>query len=71
MDGLNNPEDAVRHAAEVLMASWQDLAGAEALIRALVADRGERKPEALFWIDVYRTLHQQKATETCLPAFFG
>ena len=46
-------EDLVSDAAHNLMHSFQDLAPAEALTRALVHERSERRVQALFWTDVF------------------
>ena len=43
-----------RQAAKGLKSSWQDMAGSEALIRALVAERNGDTPLALFWTEVHR-----------------
>ncbi|MBX5046245.1 hypothetical protein [Rhizobium lentis] len=48
-----------RQAAKGLKSSWQDMAGSEALIRALVAERNGDTPLALFWTEVHRALSQE------------
>ncbi|MBB3390069.1 MULTISPECIES: hypothetical protein [unclassified Rhizobium] len=47
-------------AAKGLKSSWQDMAGSEALIRALVAERNGDTLLALFWTEVHRTLCEEK-----------
>jgi hypothetical protein len=42
------------------------MAGSEALIRALIAERSQRTNEALFWIRVYRALSSE-AIDTIPP----
>ncbi|MBB2701283.1 hypothetical protein EFD56_21610 [Rhizobium phaseoli] len=48
-----------QQAANGLKSSWQDMAGSEALIRALVAERNGDSPLALFWTEVHRALCQE------------
>ncbi|MGO8056317.1 hypothetical protein, partial [Rhizobium leguminosarum] len=48
-----------QHAAKGLKSSWQDMAGSEALIRALFAERNGDTPLALFWTEVHRALCQE------------
>ncbi|MBX5091914.1 hypothetical protein [Rhizobium lentis] len=48
-----------RQAAKGLKSSWQDMAGSEALIRALVAERNGDTSLALFWTEVHRALSQE------------
>lgn len=42
------------------MAAMGDMAGAEALTRALVHDRLEEKRQAMFWVDVYCRLSDEQ-----------
>ncbi|WP_454849969.1 hypothetical protein [Rhizobium binxianense] len=57
MDSKRNFDIAECHqAAKGLKSSWQDMAGSEALIRALVAERNGNTAMALFWTEVHRAL---------------
>lgn len=47
-------------AAKGLKSSWQDMAGSEALMRALVAERNGDSLLALFWTQVHRTLCEEE-----------
>jgi hypothetical protein len=47
-------------AAKGLKSSWQDMAGSEALIRALVAERNGDTVLALFWTQVHRALCEEE-----------
>ncbi|WP_159593578.1 hypothetical protein [Chelativorans xinjiangense] len=55
LDALER-SDQLAGACEALTAAMGDLAGSEALTRALVHDRLEQKCRAMFWIDVYLRL---------------
>lgn len=44
---------SAQEAGRILMSSFEDLAGSEALTRALVCDRTEQIEKARFWVDVY------------------
>ncbi|MDL2410194.1 hypothetical protein PY650_32205 [Rhizobium calliandrae] len=59
MGQSDEAEQAVGQAANGLKTSWHDMAGSEALIRALIAERSQRTNEALFWIRVYRALSSE------------
>ncbi|EJZ19577.1 hypothetical protein NE852_15335 [Rhizobium sp. Pop5] len=48
-----------QQAAKGLKSSWQDMAGSEALIRALVAERNGDTPMALFWTAVHKALCEE------------
>jgi|EndMetStandDraft_4_1072995.scaffolds.fasta_scaffold105462_2 hypothetical protein len=43
-------------ARDTLVNVFGDMAGSEALTRALVAERTERRDQALIWLDVYRSI---------------
>ena len=45
-------------AAEVLMQSYADTAGEEALFRALLAERDRDRQTVRFWITVYQRLRR-------------
>lgn len=45
---------SVKEAARGLAAAFDDLAGSEALTRALVCERNDQTQKAMFWVDVYR-----------------
>jgi hypothetical protein len=68
MGQAHEAEEAVSQAASGLKTSWHDMAGSEALIRALIAERSQRTSEALFWIRVYRALSAE--TIDTIPSFF-
>lgn len=61
MDSRKTLDIAECHqAAKGLKSSWQDMAGSEALIRALVAERNGDTSLALFWTQVHRALCEQE-----------
>ena len=43
-------------AREMLVNVFGDMAGSEALTRALVAERTERRDQAIMWLDVYSSI---------------
>jgi hypothetical protein len=51
----NRPADA-RAAYTILLDCYEDGAGAEALLRAFLAERDCDRPRARFWIEVYRLI---------------
>ena len=68
MGQTDEAEEAVSQAASGLKTSWHDMAGSEALIRALIAERSQRTIEALFWVRVYHSLSPEMVDP--IPSFF-
>jgi hypothetical protein len=54
--------DLVNDAAHNLKNVFKELAGAEALTRALVNERTENRDKAKFWVEVYEGLTQRAAS---------
>jgi hypothetical protein len=52
-DEVSRMRDGAR---DMLVNVFGDMAGSEALTRALVAERTERRDQAMMWLDVYRSI---------------
>ena len=46
-------------ASRILLDCYKDAAGAEALLRAFIAERNCDRPKAQFWIEVYGLVGEQ------------
>lgn len=68
---MNANEPTLRHpdgreliglneACEELVAAYGDLCVGEAITRAFVAERAEKRQEAFFWISVYKELASKR-----------
>jgi hypothetical protein len=55
-------------ACAVLLASYDDGAGTEALLRAFISERDRRQSHALFWIDVYGLILMQREAKALPPS---
>lgn len=64
MDPIDGKIVSGHEAAEVLLASYEDLAASEALIRALVAERNRDTVTARFWTGVYELLSVEPRPRT-------
>ena len=53
------PADA-NTACAILLQCYDDGAGAEALLRAFLAERDCNRPDARFWIEVYGMIAEQQ-----------
>ena len=68
--GIGTAEEDVRlreSARKMLSDLFGDLAGSEALTRALVAERTEKREDADMWIDVYRLICAEESKDEGSP----
>ena len=63
---MDMPTD-LQTACDVLMECYDEGAGAEALLRAFIAERDYKAVDAQFWVGVYRLIVRQSPSDQYRP----